>query len=382
MKNHTPFKIEIPQPVLDDLKNRIKNTIWPDQVENSGWTIGTSIDYMKELVDYWLNKYDWRKAEAELNKFNHFTAMVDGIKLHFIHEPSKNPDATPIMLLHGWPDSFYRYHKVIDKLKENFHVVVPSMPGMGYSERRAFPVDKMAELYKNLMTKELGYNKFISAGGDGGTLISMSLAQNYPEVLIGYHITDVGYPDHTTDFASLTPTEQAYAGFIQQWWMSEGAFNMVQATKPQTLAYAMNDSPVGLAAWIMGFMGGMGIGDDIDKRLGRDEILTNITIFWVTETIGSSFRIYYEMMHAVPSANAGKKSEVPAAVATEITRNGAPRLPRDWAARRTNLVQFHDMPYAGHFAAWEDPEYYVKDILDFREVLKKEYTQERELKTA
>ncbi|MER9435877.1 epoxide hydrolase family protein [Mesorhizobium sp. M0618] len=366
MTTPTAFEIAIPEAQLMDLKYRLQHVRWPDEPADAGWSTGTNLDYMKRLTDHWLNDYDWRQAEAALNAFANFKVGIDGIDLHFVHQPSKNPDAVALLLLHGWPDSFYRYHRVIAQLSEHFHVVVPSIPGTGFSGKIALPMDKVADLFARLMTDTLGYGKFIAAGGDGGSIISMSLAQRHPDVLLGYHVTDVGYPDQTTDFTVLTPQEQAYAGAIHQWFFAHGAFNLVHATKPQSLAFAMNDSPVGLAAWIMSFMAGMGHGDEADARFGRDELLTNIMIYWLTETAASSFRIYNQNVVQPPTIK-GKNTGVPVAVASELPIPGGVRLPREWADRQTsgNVVQFHDMEKAGHFAAWEDPSFFVRDILEF-----------------
>ncbi len=368
----TAFEIAIPEAQLTDLKYRLEHTRWPDEPADAGWSMGTNLYYMKRLTDYWLNNYDWRRAEATLNAFANFKVGIDEIDLHFVHQPSKNPDAVPLLLLHGWPDSFYRYHRVIAQLSEHFHVVVPSIPGTGFSGKTALPMDKVADLFARLMTETLGYGKFIAAGGDGGSIISMSLAQRHPDVLLGYHVTDVGYPDHTTDFTVLTPPEQAYAGAIQQWFFAHGAFNLVHATKPQSIAFAMNDSPVGLAAWIMSFMAGMGHGDEADARFGRDELLTNIMIYWLTETAASSFRIYSQNMMQPPTIM-GTNTGIPVAVASELPIPGGVRLPREWADRQTsgNVVQFHDMEKAGHFAAWEDPAFFVSDIREFAALLKR-----------
>ena len=367
-----PFQIAVNEAQLADLKYRLQHTRWPDQPEDAGWALGTNLEYMKRLVAYWIDGYDWRKAEAELNALGNFKAEVDGVEIHFVHRPSANPNATPLLLLHGWPDSFYRYHKVIDDLSQDFHVVVPSIPGSGFSARTALPMDKVADLFATLMTETLGYGKFIAAGGDGGSIISMSLSQRHPELLLGYHVTDVGYPDQTTDFSALTPPEQAYAGAIQQWFFAHGAFNLVHATKPQSLAFAMNDSPVGLAAWILSFMAGMGVGDDADQRFGRDELITNIMIYWLTETAASSFRVYNQNALQPPTIK-GTNTGVPAAVATEAPIPGGVRLPREWADRQTagNVVQFHDMETAGHFAAWEDPAFFAQDIRDFAAIVTK-----------
>ena len=366
------YAIKFPQSALDDLKGRLERTRWPDEAPDTGWTMGTNLAYMKDLTDYWQKKYDWRKHETELNQLNHFTADVNGIKIHFIHERGKSANPTPILLLHGWPDSFYRFHRLIPMLTDpasfggdahqSFDVIVPSIPGFGFSDHKALSYDASADLFATLMTDILGYPKFLCAGGDGGAIITLSLAQNHPDILSGIHLTDVGYPDHTTDYSSLSSAEQEFAGFIQQWYMQEGPFNMLRATKPQSLAFSMHDSPVGLAAWIMSFMMWGSTPEDIENRFGRDELLTNIMIYWLTESIASSFRVSYEVAHALPSPNAGKRSDVPAAVAH--CPWDAP-LPRDWAARKVNVKHFTDFPRGGHFAAWEEPTMYAKDVIDF-----------------
>lgn len=366
-----PFKINVPEVQLLDLKERLAQTRWPDEVEGAGWDYGTNLDYMKGLVDYWQNKYDWRAQEAELNRFSQFRAEVNGTGIHFIYERGKGPDPIPIILSHGWPDSFYRFHKVIPMLTDpaghgggpdiSFDVIVPSIPGYGFSDRKAITEDAVADLWAKLMTEVLGYERFAAAGGDYGTLITRSLALKYPDLLTGIHLTDVGYPDSSTDFSTLSPAEQEFASFIQKWWMEEGAFNMIQSTKPQSLAYGLNDSPVGLAAWILSFMNARA-SVDLEERFTRDELLTNIMIYWVTETISSSIRSYYEMAHALPSPNKGQHIKVPAAVAHMPL--DAP-LPREWAERNVNLKRFTEMPQGGHFSAWEVPELYTKDLQEF-----------------
>lgn len=372
MAHPQTFSIDVPQSVLDDLLKRLKRIRWPDEVEGAGWDYGTSLPYMQSLTAYWLNQYDWRKHETYLNTFHHYTAEVDGVTLHFVHEPSKNPDAIPVLLLHGWPDSFYRYHNLIPRLTDQFHLIIPSLPGMGFSERTALTMDKVADLMATLMTDVLGYPKFISAGGDGGSIISMSLATNHSELLLGMYLTDVGYPDQTTDFASLSKPEQEFGGFIQDWFMKEGAFNMIQSTKPQTLAYSLTDSPVGLAAWIMSMMSSLSTGEELDKRFGQDELLTNIMIYWVTETINSSMRIYREnTVQSVTDPKPFQKSDVPAGVAH--CPWDAP-LPREWAARRVNVIHFSDLEEGGHFTAWEAPDVWANDFRLFVQTLQKQKT--------
>jgi epoxide hydrolase len=297
-----PFTIAVPQATLDDLRERLARTRWIDAVEGSSWDYGISLEYMRELAAYWQQSYDWRTHEAALNRFAQFKADVDGVGIHFIHERGKGPNPTPLLLIHGFPDSFYRYHKVIDRLTDpakyggdlnnSFDVIVPSIPGTGFSDRITMDDDANADLFAKLMTQELGYERFVSAGGDHGAIITQSLARRYPELLIGIHLTDVGYPDQNTDFSTLSPAEMEMAQWVQQWFMEEGiGVNMIMATKPQTLAYGLNDSPVGLAAWLIGYSSsGLKGKGEFKTRFSVDELLTNVMIYWVTETINSAAR--------------------------------------------------------------------------------------------
>jgi epoxide hydrolase len=371
----TPFKIEIADAVLQDLRDRLSRTRWTDEPAGAGWDMGTNLGYLKRLMQRWRDGYDWRAQEAQLNRLPQFTAEVDGTRLHFVHARARNREAPPLLLLHGWPDSFYRYHKVVPLLAEPaasqaaraFQVVVPSLPGFGFSERTALTNDAVADLLVKLMSG-MGYERFLVAGGDLGSMIALSLAQRSPRALLGLHLTDVGYPDGNTDFASLTPPETAFAGFIQDWWMREGAFNMVQASKPQSLAPALNDSPAGLAAWMLSVIAS-GTSDRLDERFTLDELLTNLTIYWVTETIGSSMRTYLVNARAAygnPDAPKPARSAVPAAVAHMPW--DAP-LPRAWAERKVDVRQYTEMPRGGHFTAWEAPEPYAKDLSDFAALL-------------
>jgi epoxide hydrolase len=369
-----PFEINIPQSVLDDLGERLTQTRWTDEVEGSGWDYGINLGYLKEVADYWQHNYDWRKHEAALNKFKHFKTEVNGVGIHFIHERGKGSNPTPLLLIHGFPDSFYRYHKVIDQLTDpakyggdpnnSFDVIVPSIPGTGFSDRVTLDDDANADLFAKLMTQILGYKKFVSAGGDHGAIITQSLARKYPEILIGIHLTDVGYPDGNTDYTTLSPAEIEMAQWVQKWFMEEGiGVNLIMATKPQTLAYGLNDSPVGLAAWIIGYgsSGQKGKGE-LETRFSRDELLTNVMIYWVTETINSAIRAYYANAHIARGGTLQKSESVPAAVAHCPYD---PPLPREWAERQVNLVRFTDFPRGGHFLAWEEPELYAKDLQDF-----------------
>lgn len=370
-----PFRIEIPQADLDDLRARLARTRWLDAAEeDAGWTYGIDLGYMRELMDHWQRQYDWHAQEAALNRFAQFKAEVDGVGIHFIHERGKGPNPTPLLLLHGFPDSFYRYHKVIERLTDpakygadpntSFDVVVPSIPGTGFSDRVTLDDDANADLFAKLMTQVLGYPRFVSAGGDHGAIITQALARRRPELLIGIHLTDVGYPDQTTDFSTLSPAEIEMAQWVQQWFMAEGiGVNMVMATKPQTLAYGLNDSPVGLAAWLIGYgSSGQKGKAELKTRFSADELLTNVTIYWVTGTINSAMRAYYANAHVAGGGALAKSESVPAAVAHCPYD---PPLPREWAARQVNLVRFTEFPRGGHFMAWEEPELYANDLREF-----------------
>src|SRR5579871_1449757 len=305
-----PFRINVADSVLNDLQERLKRTRWTSEPEDSGWSMGASLRYMKELADYWQHQYDWRKQEAALNLFHHFKAEPGEVEIHFIHERGKGPNPMPLLLTHGWPDSFYRFNKIIPmltdpekfggKAEDSVTVVVPSMPGFGFSERRAMASEGVADLWAELMTGVLGYDLFIAAGGDLGTEVTRALARKYPDRVKAIYLTDVGYPNGSEDFSSFSPAEQQFAARSQQWWYMEGAYNMLQSTKPQTVGAALTDSPVGLATWIIEKLYAWSDGQgNIESRFTKDELLTNIMIYWVTETINSSIRMYLQNTRAI-----------------------------------------------------------------------------------
>lgn len=371
-----PFVINVPQNVLDDLQQRLALTRWPDQVENAGWDYGTSLDYLKSLVDYWQHQFDWRVQEARLNQFRHFRTEIDGLGIHFIHERGKGNNPLPIILTHGWPDSFFRMVKIIPMLTDparfggdpadSFDVIVPSVPGYGFSDRAQQPgmeASRVAGIWGKLMA-ELGYSRYAAHGGDVGSGITDALAQVHPDHLIGIHLTDVPYEKlYAVDPGELSEVEQQYMQTAQQWSFQEGAYAMLQATKPQTLAYGLNDSPTGLAAWIVEkFRAWSDCEGDVERRFSKDELLTNIMIYWTTETINSSIRYYHETPPN-PYGTASSRVEVPTALAN-FPKDIAP-APRAFAERFFNVQRFTDMPRGGHFAALEEPELLVEDIRAF-----------------
>ncbi len=379
--NIQPFKIAIAQATLNDLHERLARTRWPDEVEGVGWGYGTNLAYLKELTDYWQHAFDWRAQEARLNQFAHFTTDIDGHSIHFIYERGKGPNPLPLILTHGWPDSFYRMHKIIPMLTDPerfggnaadaFDVIVPSIPGFGFSDpvrKPGWTVKQTAELWASLMRDVLGYQRYAAAGGDGGSPISQLLALNHPASVIGIHLTDIGFQaTMNLDSSSLAPVEQAYLGAMQQRFFLEGGYIMIQSTKPQTLAYGLNDSPVGLAAWIIEkFYGWSDIDGDLEREYTKDELLTNIMIYWVTQTINPSIRSYYEESRA-PSLHVGQRVEVPVAMAL-FPKDTPP--PRALAERTLRIERWTEMPHGGHFPALEAPDLLAEDIRAFFHTLR------------
>lgn len=367
----TAFRIDVQQGVLDDLRRRVQATRWPDAPEGAGWSMGADASFMKRLAARWADGFDWRAQEAALNAHPQFKADVAGTEIHFVHVRGKGPNPTPLLLIHAFPDSFFRFHKAIPMLTDpaahggdpalSFDVIVPSLPGFGFSEHTPMSPDATADALAELMAG-LGYANYLAGGGDGP--VPMAMSRRHPGAVAGIYCVDVGYPDGSTDFVSLSAPEREFAQFIQSWWMREGAFNMVQSTKPQSLAFGLNDSPVGLAAWLM-ILFASGAPEKVEERFTLDELLTNFTIYWVTGTIGSAMRSYLETARAVwgnPSAPKPTRSEVPAAVARMPL--DAP-LPREWAARQVNLVQFTEMARGGHHSSWEVPSAFADDLRSF-----------------
>ncbi len=372
-----PFTIQIPQVVLDDLSERLARTRWPDEVDGAGWDYGTNLAYLRSLVDYWHNHFDWRAQEAMLNRFAQFHADVDGFGLHFIHERGKGPKPLPLILTHGWPDSFLRMTKLIPLLTDPashggdpadaFDVVVPSLPGYGFSDRPAEPgcaPDRIADLFAALMTRALGYPRFAAHGGDWGGSVTEQLAVRHAASLAGIHLTDVPYWHlFTTPVEDLSAEERAYLDAGQQWQRDEGAYALIQGSKPQTLAYGLTDSPVGLAAWLVEkFRAWSDCDGDVERRFSKDELLAHITLYWVTGTINSANRLYYEAQRHPPRDSGGRLS-VPTGVA--IFPKDLVPAPRAFGERFFNVQRWTPMPCGGHFAALEEPELLAEDIRAF-----------------
>jgi pimeloyl-ACP methyl ester carboxylesterase len=343
---------------LADLRNRLKRTRWPAAVAGQGWARGTDLDYLSNLVDYWRTGFDWRLQESRLSSFTHQRVRVSDISLHQIHERAADQNARAVVLLHGWPDSFLRYTKVLPLL-DGFHRVVPSLPGFGLSERpttAGWNSSRTADAIAELMTAN-GYDRFIVSGGDVGSSIAEQLARRHGDRLIALHLTDVPYTHlFSVNPAQLTEPEQAYLADGQEWQMSEGAYAMIQSTKPVTAAVGLADSPAGLAAWIVEKLRTWSDCDgQVERRFNRDEILTWVTLYWLTNTIGSSFLPYVEY-----DPGSDEKVTVPTGV-TIFPKDLVP-APREFGERFFTVVRWTELPTGGHFTAWEEPEAFAREL--------------------
>jgi pimeloyl-ACP methyl ester carboxylesterase len=382
------FQIAIPQQTLIDLDERLKNTRWPDELPGTGWDYGTDRSYLKGLVNYWQRDYNWREQESKLNALPQFKTDIDGIGIHYIHEEGKGPDPMPIILTHGWPDSFLRFEKIIPMLTDpaaygadpmdSFTVVVPSIPGFGFSDRPETDKEifQVHDLWAALMSKTLGYTRFGAHGGDWGSIITEQLARSHGELLAGIHLADIFFTHTFQKPKDLSAAEQEYLDSMQKFQMEQGAYNMIQSTRPQTLAAGLYDSPTALAAWFVEKFEAWNDGHgDLEKYFTRDEILTNIMIYWVTGTIGSSFLPYYDLMNAGALTWIAEKvkewtgsSGVPTAFAMFPKDNTHP--PREWAERFFNVQRWTQMERGGHFTAMEEPELLARDIRAFFRTLR------------
>ena len=372
-----PFVIAVPEAVLDDLQQRLALTRWPDEIPASGWQYGSNMAYVKELVHYWQHQYDWRTHERLLNGFPQYRVQLDDITLHYIHQPGVGPAPMPLLLSHGWPGSLYEFVHIIGPLtdpdrygadpRDAFTVVAPALPGYGFSHvphQRRLHMEEMAELFWRLMTDVLGFARFGAQGGDWGAFLTGRLGYAYPQHVIGIHLNMVPVAPHPSERTSLSVAEEAFITESEAWRAEETGYQWIQGTRPQTLAYALNDSPAGLAAWIVEkFYAWTDCHGDIESRVSKDALLTNIMLYWVTQTINSSFWLYYQMRHRPWRLGPGERITVPTAVAAfprEIIRP-----PREWAARVCNLQRWTAMAAGGHFAALEEPQALVEDIRAF-----------------
>jgi len=378
-----PFKINISNKIIKDINTKVANFPWHEMPDDGGWNYGTNLDYMKEISNYWVNKFNWRKMEEKINKFQNFKTNIDGIDIHFIHEKGSGSNPKPLLLSHGWPGSILEFLHIIDQLahpekfggkeEDAFDVVVPSLPGFGFSGRPSRPIGprKMASIFNSLMAKVLGYKKYLAQGGDFGGAIATWLGYDFPKTCAAIHINIliVRHPD-----GPQTKEEEEWEKRFKRDQKIEDGYRTQQATKPQTLSYAMMDSPVGVAAWIIEKMCGWSDikKNDIESVYSKDTMLSNIMVYLVTKTFNTASWIYYgrreEGGRFLPKE--GLPIKVPTAVAL-FPKEYLEWAPKSYVERIYNIQRWTEMPKGGHFAALEQPDLLVKDIREFAKDLKK-----------
>ena len=371
------FQLHVPDEVLADLRARLARVRWPDEPPGAPWSYGTSVDYLRGLIEYWRDGFDWRKQEAALNRFTQFKVPIAGIELHYIHQQGIGPAPRPLLLSHGWPGSVVEFHKIIPMLTDPasfggdpadaFTVVAPSLPGYPLSfqpDQKRFGVVGIADIFATLMTDHLGYRRFAAQGGDWGASITSRLGHAYPDRLTGIHLNFLMVPRDRKLLPGATAEEQQYLREMDEWLKEEAGYQWIQGTRPQTLAFGLSDSPAGLAAWLIEkFRSWSDCAGNPENAFTKDELLTNITLYWVTGAIGSSFWPYYERRHSPPAFSPAKRIEVPTGY-VEFPKEIL-RPPRSVAELSYNIQRWTKMDKGGHFAALEQPAALAEDIREF-----------------
>jgi epoxide hydrolase len=367
-----PFRVAVDDAVLDDLRSRLAGARLPDQIDGTGWEYGIPTGYLRTLVEYWRDEYDWRAQEARINELANFRTTIDGQSVHFIHARSPHADAFPLLLVHGWPGSIVEFLEVIPRLtrpeayggdaRDAFHVVVPSLPGYGFSEpprTRGWDVPRIARAFIELMQR-LEYGRYGAQGGDWGAQVATRIGGLDPAHCAAIHL-NMPIADRPAGEVALTDEDKADLAAMQRFGREESGYALEQGTKPQTLGVALGDSPAGLLAWIVEkFRAWSDCDGNPENVFTRDQLITNVMIYWTTRTITSSARLYWE--HA-KSAEPSQYVGVPTGVARyprEVVR-----YPRSWVERAYNVTHWADMPRGGHFAAMEQPELFVDDVQTF-----------------
>ncbi len=379
-----PFRIAIPQSGLDDLRDRLARTRWPDELPGVGWAYGVPLSYLKSLAEYWRTDYDWRKQEARLNDYPQFTTTIDGANVHFLHVRSPEPNALPLILTHGWPGSIVEFLDVIGPLTDPgahgadpadaFHLVIPSIPGYGFSgptRDTGWTTSRVARAWAELM-KRLGYGRYGTQGGDWGAFVSPELGRIDSEHVVGVHVNaaTMGFipfgPVAPDELASFTDAEKARLERLNRFLSDMNGYFQIQATRPQTLAYGLSDSPAGQLAWIVEKFKewthpSTGMPED---SIDRDHILTNVMLYWLTNTAASSARLYYENVHS------GSWDQQPVTTPTGVAVFAEDVAIRRYAERGNNIVHWSEFERGGHFAAMEVPDLLVEDVRKFFRTLR------------
>jgi pimeloyl-ACP methyl ester carboxylesterase len=377
------FTVPFSQSSVEDLRDRLQRTRWPDEISDSDWAFGFDRHFLIDLCSYWKDEFDWKAQLDRISAFNHYRYQANEGKIHFIHERGKGPSPMPLIVTHGWPGSFAEMLKIIPLLTDpaahgydaadSFDVIVPSLPGFGFSDRpghQGMNAFRVADIWVELM-HALEYDRFASQGGDLGAGVSTALGLRHGENMVGIHLNFIpgSYRPHIDADTTLTSSEQKFAAAAGRWYDENGAYAHLQGTRPQTPAYGLNDSPVGLAAWVLEkFREWSDCGGDLYRSFTRDELLTNVTLYWMTETISSSFRMYYEGRRAPLHFASGDFVRPPCGIACFPKETIFP--PREWVERGYNVQRWTDMPRGGHFAAAEEPEMLASDIRVFFQSLR------------
>ena len=376
-KGSQPFVVNVDDEVLTDLRARIRSTRWPQPAPGAAWDQGTDLDYLRELLSHWAERFDWRVQERALNAFDHFRVELDGVRIHFVHARARHGGGIPLILTHGWPSAFVELLPLVPLLTDPathgidgpaFDLVIPSLPGYGFSERPARAnYRSIAKLWHRLM-RDLGYARYGAGGGDFGAGVATLMALDDPAPLLGIHLSNLELSPYIGEgVPSLSEAERAYLAQRQRWDDVERGYSGIQSTKPQTLAYALNDSPAGLAAWVVEkWRSWSDSGGDLDRRFSREFLLTLLTIYWVTGTMTTSMRDYFDNRWHGIALGPQDVVRVPTAIANfakPFAPEGEP--PREWAARLYDVRRWTPMPSGGHFAPVEEPELLARDVAEF-----------------
>jgi pimeloyl-ACP methyl ester carboxylesterase len=375
-----PFRIGVPDEDLADLRDRLRNTRWPEPETAHGWSQGVPLGYMEELCAYWAEGYDWRACEARLNALPQYRAGIDGLAIHFLHIRSPRANALPLIITHGWPGSIIEFLKVIGPLTDPaayggdpadaFHVVCPSLPGYAFSDKPAAPgwgIERIAAAWADLMAR-LGYTRYGAQGSDWGTSVSTLLAKQDAEHLAGIHLTPPLAPPDPATFGDLTDTEKAALASLELATQRDSGYSAEHATRPQTIGYGLVDSPAALCAWIIEkFWAWTDHGGDLETVLSRDELLDNLMLYWLPGTGASAARLYWESIRQVNQWIAGQADDtINVPTGCSIFPKEIQRPSRRWAARRFTDIRYWNEPAAGgHFAAFEQPEQFVTEVRSF-----------------
>jgi len=372
-----PFSIAVPDVILQDLQDRLSRVRWPDEVPGAGWNLGADLTYLRGLIKYWRDTYDWRARERALNRYPQFTTSIRGTRVHFIHECGEGNAPYPLLLSHGWPGSIVEFQQLIPRLthpsafggraEDAFTVIVPSLPGHGFSYstgQARLGIIEIADVLADLMTGTLGYKRFAAHGHDWGAFLATRLGFAHADHLLGIHITLLAVPREPVQ-APNTPQELRFNEQLANWLREETGYSTMMGTKPQTLSYGLTDSPVGLAAWIIEkFRSWSDCGGDVDAHFSRDVLLDNIMIYWVTGAINSSFWPYYARIHGPWIVPSGEKVQVPTGYAEFPREILTP--PRSVAETLYgNIQRWSSMQRGGHFPALEDPDALAQEIVSF-----------------